>query len=230
LDDFSDEDDDEEVIPPVSILMWERLARILSHMGQKVRLGLDVRGDLWAVGEVQALARVIHGHPTIIRYDGGSRLSYESLDALYSALATLPALESIFISNLGLHLHTRPENESAMAYPESLTELLRVPSLRFVRFYCVSFTRALSQSISNALMEGTAVIKLEFKKCSVSVGESARILANAFSRKTSVASIKVCSSCDEVLNSALVAALPSNSTLQELFPFRFIRLTISLQT
>jgi hypothetical protein len=75
--DYSDADDD-GVVPPVSILSWERLARILSHTKQKVKVSLNEEFHLWAVGEVQALARAIHGHPTITRFDGGSRFAYES--------------------------------------------------------------------------------------------------------------------------------------------------------
>jgi hypothetical protein len=85
----------------------------------------------------------------------------ESMDALYSALATLPALESIKLSNRGLH--RRPEDESAIANHESLTELLRVPSLRSVWFDYLSFTPALCQATANALMKGTAVTKLDFR-------------------------------------------------------------------
>jgi hypothetical protein len=53
----------ESVIIPV----WEKVlhvARILSHTRQKLRVKLD-DDYLLTVGEVQALARVIHGHPTI---------------------------------------------------------------------------------------------------------------------------------------------------------------------
>jgi hypothetical protein len=43
---------------------WGRLAQILSHVRQKVKVQLDF--SLWAEGEVQALARALsHGHPAI---------------------------------------------------------------------------------------------------------------------------------------------------------------------
>jgi hypothetical protein len=85
----------------------------------------------------------------------------ESMDALYSALATLPALESLIFCNTGRH--ARPEDESAIANHESLTELLRVPSLRSVWFDYFSFTPALCQATAHALMKGTAVTKLDFR-------------------------------------------------------------------
>jgi hypothetical protein len=137
------------------------------------------------------------------------------LDALYSALATLPALESIKLEVC--QRHTRPEDESALAHPESLTELLRVPSLRSVFFEYFYFTRALCQATANALMEGTAITNLKFRGCSFATGECAAILMKAFSRNTSVSDIEVLPSCDVALFDALAAALPSNLTLRNLF-------------
>jgi hypothetical protein len=82
--------------------------------------------------EVQAVARAIPGHPAITSFDSGYNLPYESLDSLYSALATLPALESISFSNG--RQQARQQNESTLANSETLTELLRVPSIRSVHF------------------------------------------------------------------------------------------------
>jgi hypothetical protein len=57
-----EEHDDDEVVP---IPDWERLARILRHIRQKIKVEILDQGG-WAVGEVQALARAIsRGHPTI---------------------------------------------------------------------------------------------------------------------------------------------------------------------
>jgi hypothetical protein len=69
-------------------------------------------------------------NPTITRVEGGDMIPDEYMDVLYSALATLPALESLILSNTGRQ--ARPEDESTIAHHESLTELLRVPSLRSV--------------------------------------------------------------------------------------------------
>jgi hypothetical protein len=103
-----------------------------------------------------------------------------------------------------------------LARPESLTELLRVPSLRFVHFNFFSFTPALFQATANALMEGMAVTKLKFTECSVSDEASSAILANGLIRNTSVISISVQCFDPRALFDALAAALPSNSTLQHL--------------
>jgi hypothetical protein len=107
------------------------------------------------------------------------------MNSLYSALATLPALESIKFS-------VPPEDESTLATYESLTELLRVPSLRSVKFEGISFTPALCHAIAKALMEGTAVTKLTFgHSCSFSTGECSAILENGLARNTSLSYIRV---------------------------------------
>jgi hypothetical protein len=87
-------------------------------------------------------AQAIQGHPTISGFtqcfEGGRRFPYEASDALYSALATLPALESISLSNC--RHDEQLEDESALANAESLTELLRSPCLRSVCFDDFNFT------------------------------------------------------------------------------------------
>jgi hypothetical protein len=93
---------------------------------------------------------------------------------------------------------------------------LRVPSLRSVCFNRFYFTRALCQATANALLEGTAIINLDFQEVLFSVGDCAAILAKGFSRNTSVSGIKVEWHRDEALYNALSAALPSNSMLQQL--------------
>ena len=104
-------------------------------MQQKIRINLDEM-DPWAVGEVRALAMAIRGHPTITSFDNCCNFPYESSDALYSALVTLPALESVMLGAP----EARQANESTLANSESLTELLRLPSLRSVHFRHFSFT------------------------------------------------------------------------------------------
>jgi hypothetical protein len=136
--------------------------------------------------------------------------SYELKRLLWLVLISLGAPE------------VRQVDESTLANPESLTELLRVPSLRSVSFFSFNFTHALCQAAANALVEGTAITNLDFFKCSFSALESAAILANGFSINTSVIPIKVTSPWDEALNGALGVTLPSNSTLQELdFDLRY---------
>jgi hypothetical protein len=140
---------------------------------------------------------------------------YEVSDALYSALATLPALNSIKLSNDGLY--TRLGDDITSANAESMTELLRVPSLRSVCFTEFYFAPAVCQATANALMEGTAVTNLEFgETCSFSAEAGAAILASGLSRNISVISIIVQCSNARALIDALAAAVSSNATLQHL--------------
>ncbi len=53
----------------VSIPDWGELARSLSHVRQKIRITLNGL-DPWAVGEMQALAMAVRGHPTITSFGG----------------------------------------------------------------------------------------------------------------------------------------------------------------
>jgi hypothetical protein len=114
--DYADEDED------LPILDCEILARILSHVRQSIAIYItDDR--VWGTEESRLFARVIRGHPTITSFEFGQNFTYESLDAWYSALATLPALEFI-------RLATWSKVDPTLAHPEGLTELLRTPSLQ----------------------------------------------------------------------------------------------------
>jgi hypothetical protein len=104
---------------------------------------------------------------------------------------------------------------TTMAHHESLTDLLRLPSLRSVSFYRFVFTTALCRATANALMEGTAVTKLEFSECSFLAGGCAAIMASGFSRNTSLSLIQVVLPLDQALCNALASALPY-STLRHL--------------
>jgi hypothetical protein len=126
-EDDDDEDDDDEN-EEIAIPHWKVVAHILSHVRQSVALVIFENVTAWRAEDARSLAQEIRGHPTMRSFDGGSRFPYVAADALYSALATLPALESIRLSNL--RPRARTEDESTLANPESLTELLRVPSLR----------------------------------------------------------------------------------------------------
>jgi hypothetical protein len=167
----------------VRIPDWEILARILSHVRRRIALSVsNIRA--WSALDTRSIAQAIRGHPSITRFEGGEAFPYEYMDAFYSALITLPSLESVHLCNNGRQAPL--ENESTFAHHESLTELLGVPSLRSVCFDRLSFTSALCQAAASAFMEGTTFTNLEFSECSFSTGECAAILANDFSRNTSV--------------------------------------------
>jgi hypothetical protein len=193
--------------PPVHSDWRELAARILSQLRQNVTVEVDSE-HLWYAGEVQALAHAIRGHPTIIGFRSNRCLPYESMDSLYSALATLPALEAVKLSAIR-------DDGTTLANPESLRDLLRVPSLRSVSFYEFHFTSALCQATANALTEGTAITDLEFSDCSFYGEGGAAVVVNGLSTNTSVTSFAV-ALLDEAFYSALAAALQSNSTLGHL--------------
>jgi hypothetical protein len=74
---------------------------------------------LFTAEEARSFARAIRGHPTIMRFeDDGGIFPYEASGALYSELATLPALEWVRFRNG--RLDARHLDESALAYPDSL--------------------------------------------------------------------------------------------------------------
>jgi hypothetical protein len=207
-------DDDEQALIP----NWKILARILSHVRQRITFS-DISHSphgvpiiaAWRSEDCRSVARAIYGHPTITCFEGGSRFCWEASDALYSALATLPALESVTLSNRGCLL---PRDEPFLANPESLTELLRVPTLRSVWFYSFSFKPALCQATANALMKGTMITKLAIDSCSFSAAESTAIMANCLARNTSL--VRLAYEGDVMLGSALATALQSNSTLRDI--------------
>jgi hypothetical protein len=200
---------------------WEILQRILRHVRQRITLVVTSSEDedeahvsAWRADDIRSFIRAIHGHPTITRFKGGDIIPEEYMDALYSALATLPALESLIFSNTGRQV--RPEDESTIANHESLTELLRVPSLRSIWFDYFSFTPTLCQATANALMKGTAVTKLDFRECSFSVEASIAMMTRGLAKNTSVISISAQCNNDRALFGVLAAVLPSHSTLQHL--------------
>jgi mRNA-degrading endonuclease toxin of MazEF toxin-antitoxin module len=202
-------DHDDGVVP---VPHWEKLARILSHVRQEITPTLVSHGahdPAWRAEDIRSFARVIRGHPTITGFYSGNMSPCEASDALNSALATLPALESLYLS-------APPEDGITLANPETLSELLRVPSLQFVCFYRFHFTRTLCHATANALMEGTAVATLKFKECSFSAGECTAIMANGLARNTSVSYVRVERHRDVALFSVLATALHSNSTLLRL--------------
>jgi hypothetical protein len=206
-----DYDNDDDLPNPV----WKVLARILSKVRQKIEVELTETynwDDEGIVEESGLFARAIHGHPTITSFIIDVNFPSEYLDVLYSALSSMPALESIKLCQR----EVKSEDEFTRARNESLTELLRAPPLRSVYFDEFSFTSALCQATAKALMGDTGVTKLEFNNCLFPDEKCATNLTNGFSRNTSVTSITAAAFFGNGLNGALAAALPSNSTLRDL--------------
>jgi hypothetical protein len=208
--DYSDEDDDEDensLIPD-----WEIVARILRHVRQSVKIIINNVDLVRTIEELQAFARAIRGHPSVTSFYDSGRFPFESSDSFYTVLATLRALESV---TLGAP-EVRQADESTLTNPESLTELLRVPTLRSVCFSEFNFTSALWQATAKAFMEGMVITNLMFVACTFPAGECAAILATGLTRNTSVTSIVVRQCNARAPIDALPVALTSNSTLRHL--------------
>jgi hypothetical protein len=89
---------------------------------------------------------VICGHPTITTFQDKR------------GLLTLPALESVMFGAPDV----RQADESTLSHPESLTELFAGAYIAVRPFQQLLFHTRSFQATANALMEGTAVTKLEF--------------------------------------------------------------------
>jgi hypothetical protein len=110
---------------------WEVLARILPHIQSKIELRI-MGGVIEGIEEMPAFARAIQGHPTITQFVTITAcFSFESVASLCSALSTLPNLESAVLEHQKVG---RGEGVPTFGSPESITEFLRTPSLRVVKF------------------------------------------------------------------------------------------------
>jgi hypothetical protein len=204
---FEDGDGDEVHMPD-----WETLTRILPYLRRKV--ALIVHTDLFETEgeEMIGLARAIHGHPMISGFISQMDFNFANFIPWCSTLATLPHLERI---SFGLQ-EPETEDQLELVNLQPLTELLRTPALRLVRFFDFYFTDALCRATANALEERSSVIDIIFdNECTFPDGGRA-IIANALKRNTSVTAVKFLGDCDESLCNALAVALLSNATLQNL--------------
>jgi Ran GTPase-activating protein (RanGAP) involved in mRNA processing and transport len=108
------------------------------------------------------------------------------------------------------------EDNLEFGRPESMTELLRAPSLRSVEFRYFCFTNAMCEATANALKEGSAIASLNLDECSFPEGGSDKI-ASALKRNATLRTFKIYSdSINEAFCDAMAASLLFNSTLQEL--------------
>jgi hypothetical protein len=197
---------------PPPIPDWETLTRILGHVQRKVKLHLRTEEYDADVEEIQGLARAIRGHPMISEFSSRVGLTFASVSPLYSALVTLPSLESV---SLGLE-EPDAEDQLLLLNPELLTELLRAPALRYVIFVDFSFTNELCHATANALEEGSSVIDFAFDyNCSFPDGGRA-IIANALKTNVSVTDAAFLGDFDEAFLNSLAGVLLCSSTLHNL--------------
>jgi hypothetical protein len=202
------------IVDGSGVLDWEILARILPHIQNKITLQIDGWHTLGETGDM--FVRTIQGHPAITRFDTSRAIySYETAAPLFSALTTLPNLESAVLGQ------TRPERgeETTFQSPESITEFLRTPSLRNVELRYLRFTSSLCQATAMALRKGSSITSLLLYQSYFPEGGSEQI-ASALKENTTLTTFEITSSPDsgihEAFYDAMAASLLSNSTLQNL--------------
>jgi hypothetical protein len=111
-----------------------------------------------------AFARAIQGHSAITRLNCYRNFSHETLDTLSSALATLPSLEGVCIyycQSLNRDdVPTFRDKVPTFQRPESITDLLRAPSLRSVEISGLCFPRRICEATAIALRQGSSITSL----------------------------------------------------------------------
>jgi hypothetical protein len=193
----------------VEIADWKLLARILPYIQNKIELKI-IGGSIRGTEDMRAFARAIQGHPAITRFV--ARFFFENTTTLCSALATLPNLESVVLDGLGR------EEVPTFQSPESMTEFLRAPSLRIVKFRYSCFASSVCQAIAMSLRHGSSITSLEFLQCSFPEGGSEEI-ASALKENATLTTFQISSVpgvISQAFYDAMSASMLSNSTLQKL--------------
>lgn len=194
---------------------WEALASILRHLRRKIKLEVD--GDYECQREeVQHFAQAIHGHPSIESFKTSDTFSLDSFDIIFSALRSLPVLESVTL----WHRDWEHEEARLFPHPERMTELLVAPSLRVVAFDFFCFTSTLCQAMAEALRAGSKVARLRLNSCLFPQGGSVAI-AHALEENSTLRTFEFFDNdMEEEFFSALAAALAVNTAIVDL-AFRF---------
>jgi hypothetical protein len=194
---------------------WEILARILPHIQSKITLQIS-GGRIERTEEMRAFATAMQGHPAITQFESIPGFSFENTATLCSALTTLPNLESAVLRHQPL---MGREILPTFRSPESMTEFLRSPSLRIVKFRDFCFTSLICQATAIALKQGSSITSLVLYQCSFPEGGSENI-ASALEENTTLTTFEISpapdSSIHQAFYDAMAASLLSNSTLQEL--------------
>jgi hypothetical protein len=191
---------------------WETLTRILRYLRRKVTLCYST--EIYDAGgeEIQGFARAIHGHPMISEFTSDVGFTFANLGPWCYALTMLPSLERV---KLGLR-EPETEEQRVLVNPESFTELLRAPALRFVKFDNFCFTEALCHAVADTLEEGSSVVDITFEYGCSFPGGGRAIIANALKTNESVTNVNFGGDYDEPFCNTLDAVLLCNSTLQNL--------------
>jgi hypothetical protein len=197
-----DKDSDEEEPPD-----FETLARVLRHVRQKITLCVNV----WETRLEEGFARAIRGHPTIQRFETSVSFDEDSLSLLLPALATLPALESIDLSD-------NEYDVPAFEHPEHLTTLLLSTSLRSVTLRDFDLTNAACKAVAHALTSGSPVTRLYLDSCHFPECGGGRSIVHALQRNSmlEILFLTLENGFDESIGDALASLLLVNTTLTDL--------------
>jgi hypothetical protein len=190
------------------------LALVLPYLRQ--RLDIFLNGNFyiaqdWSREEVKLFARAIRRHPTIKAFDIGDLFPLDTLDIIFSALATLPSLEVAKVGNRELD-----DDSEQSEHSEALTELLRSPSLRQIDFNEFCLGRALCHEMAAALTEGSAVTRLVLN-CCILHREGGGALARALKQNVTLTEVLLLDNhFSEEFYDSLATALLVNNTLTDL--------------
>jgi hypothetical protein len=202
---------------------WEVLARILPHIQSKIELRI-MGGVIEGIEEMPAFARAIHGNPAITQFVTiTAGFSFESVATVCSALTTLPNLKSAVLEHQKLG---SGEGIPTCLFPENMTEFLRAPSLRVMKFRRFCLTRSLCQAIALALKQGSSITSLNLHQCSFPEGGSEKI-ASALKENATLTTFTITPFVDSIhqeFYDAMARSLLFNSTLQD-FSIRYLGIT-----
>jgi hypothetical protein len=192
---------------------WESVARVLRHIRQKITLIVH-----FLPMDGSAFAGTIRGHPTIQRFETGDTFQLESFGILASALATMPALESLLLRHALFENeeYEPPENHPAVEHPEHITMLLLSLSLRSVEFRHFRFQNLLCQAVALALKTGSPITYLDLDECNFSDGGGGAIV-HALQKNSTLKTLRVAHTLlGDGIYDALTSILLVNTTLTDL--------------
>jgi hypothetical protein len=197
---------------------WESVARVLRQVWQKITLSVDIQPR--SGSEEEAFARAIRGHPTIQRFETRMCFHFDSFGIIASGLATLPALESVYLFHVEMeHDDLQPELLEDLPYmeqPEHVTTLLLSPSLRSVKFDYFYFPDPVCQAVALALKTGSPITCLELAHCHFPDGGGGAIVS-ALQRNSTLEILRLIDDgIDGSVREALTSVLLVNTTLTEL--------------
>jgi hypothetical protein len=212
--------DNDEDPPEWLSIAWESAARVLRHVWQKITLRVRLWDRTRGSEEAEAFARAIRGHPSIQRFETDNSFRFDSFGILASALATLPALESLGLHHAELFEELQPEHLEdlpAIVHPERITTLLLSPSLRSVRIPNFYFPNPVCQAVALALRTGSPITFLDLTYGIFPDGDPASIVY-ALQRNSTLKTLKLV--FDTEYDASACGALPSvllvNTTLTDL--------------